>query len=243
VRVAVFATSILLGAAAAAAPPSFEQRVEAQRRIDAVHLSHQLGPSRSVLEAVPRAVLEEKVRTYLRQSRLLEARWHAPITRRMLERELERMVRSTRMPERLRELFAALDDDPVLIAECLARPALADRLARGYFAAKAEQPGWDDWWPAVASGIDIQGFEPHDGLVDRLPDLRDLDAPPCLPDDTWHNGSLDLPAPLTHHTAVWTGSEMIVWGGFVSPKDSGARYDPATDTWSALAPHCDRRTL
>src|SRR5262249_4156668 len=42
------------------------------------------------------------------------------------------------------------------------------------------------------------------------------------------------------HTAVWTGSEMIVWGGeggvtgFVILNDGG-RYDPSTDTWAAVA--------
>src|SRR4029078_13714359 len=34
----------------------------------------------------------------------------------------------------LRELFAALGNDPYVVAECLARPALADRLARSFYA-------------------------------------------------------------------------------------------------------------
>ena len=36
------------------------------------------------------------------------------------------------------------------------------------------------------------------------------------------------------HTAVWTGSEMIVWGGESNNAlfNSGGRYDPATDTWT-----------
>ena len=39
------------------------------------------------------------------------------------------------------------------------------------------------------------------------------------------------------HTAVWTGSEMIVWGGAVSSTgslDDGARFDPATGVWTAI---------
>src|SRR5262249_34932871 len=33
---------------------------------------------------------------------------------------------------------------------------------------------------------------------------------------------------------VWTGSEMIVWGGVRQSvsRNTGARYDPATDTWT-----------
>ena len=36
------------------------------------------------------------------------------------------------------------------------------------------------------------------------------------------------------HTAVWTGSEMIIWGGEAdnSIVNSGGRHDPATDTWT-----------
>lgn len=65
--------------------------------------------------------------------------------------------------------------------------------------------------------------------------------------DTWTR----LPAsPLltarAGHVAVWTGSGMVVWGGYVPGTDpvttlptlfaqaSGARYSPATGTWQAL---------
>src|SRR4029077_14645707 len=36
------------------------------------------------------------------------------------------------------------------------------------------------------------------------------------------------------HTAVWTGSEMIIWGGEANNSllNTGGRYDPATDTWT-----------
>ena len=36
------------------------------------------------------------------------------------------------------------------------------------------------------------------------------------------------------HTAVWTGSEMIVWGGNDGNTgvDTGGRYNPDTDTWT-----------
>ncbi|MBM4359578.1 MAG: hypothetical protein FJ096_15860 [Deltaproteobacteria bacterium] len=41
------------------------------------------------------------------------------------------------------------------------------------------------------------------------------------------------------HGSVWTGKEMLVWGGVVdgagNPTADGAAYDPATDTWRPLA--------
>ena len=45
----------------------------------------------------------------------------------------------------------------------------------------------------------------------------------------------DAPSGRIRHTAVWTGTEMIIWGGggqsftFVN---SGARYDPSTGFWT-----------
>ena len=38
------------------------------------------------------------------------------------------------------------------------------------------------------------------------------------------------------HTALWTGSEMIVWGGdnYASVFNDGGRYNPATGSWAAV---------
>jgi hypothetical protein len=44
----------------------------------------------------------------------------------------------------------------------------------------------------------------------------------------------DLPDSRAEHSAIWTGSVMVVWGGSGvsgSVLGSGGRYDPATDTW------------
>src|SRR5262249_3718507 len=39
------------------------------------------------------------------------------------------------------------------------------------------------------------------------------------------------------HTAVWTGSEMIVWGGYDGHTDlnTGGKYNPVTASWSATS--------
>lgn len=49
------------------------------------------------------------------------------------------------------------------------------------------------------------------------------------------------PGPLTErsaHLAVWTGTEMLIWGGhranYIEPPD-GAAYDPETDRWREMA--------
>src|SRR4030095_10777271 len=49
--------------------------------------------------------------------------------------------------------------------------------------------------------------------------------------DSWRpTSTLNAPRPRSGHSAVWTGSEMIVWGGGdIGPSrfDTGGRYDPA----------------
>src|SRR5947208_7274428 len=81
-----------------------------------------------------RAQIEQKVEEYLRDSQALEDYWQRPITPDQLQAEMERIASHTKQPGVLREIFAALGNDPYVIAECLARPALADRLARNLYA-------------------------------------------------------------------------------------------------------------
>ena len=80
------------------------------------------------------AQLEKKVADYLRKSQALEDYWQRPITAEQLQAEMDRMAKHTKQPEVLRELFDALGNDPFVIAECLARPALAERLLTSWYA-------------------------------------------------------------------------------------------------------------
>jgi hypothetical protein len=57
-------------------------------------------------------------------------------------------------------------------------------------------------------------------------------------DDSWSETStgVGVPRERTSATAIWTGKEMIVWGGEVLMTgiflDTGGRYDPLTDSWT-----------
>jgi hypothetical protein len=54
--------------------------------------------------------------------------------------------------------------------------------------------------------------------------------------DSWTPMStVGAPVGRGGHAAVWTGTKMVVWGGFVGsgpPTNTGGVYDPATDTWA-----------
>src|SRR5438445_13724068 len=56
--------------------------------------------------------------------------------------------------------------------------------------------------------------------------------------DSWTaTSTADAPNARFRHTAVWTGSEMIVWGGEGNAiqLSTGGRYNPATDSWTATS--------
>ncbi|MGV3660278.1 MAG: Kelch repeat-containing protein [Prosthecobacter sp.] len=88
-------------------------------------------------------------------------------------------------------------------------------------------------WAGLQTG-DMMGmgykFMKHGGVYD-------------LATSTWsplNNGS---PAPRFGHTSVWTGTEMIVWGGAASTMavpgldatfNDGARFNPSTGVWTPL---------
>jgi len=49
------------------------------------------------------------------------------------------------------------------------------------------------------------------------------------------------PTERLYHSAVWTGTEMIIWGGFSHSDNcallTGGRYDPPTDPWAGTYPN------
>jgi hypothetical protein len=111
---------------------SFSERVAYQRAIEDVYWRHRIWPKErrdpkpSLDSVISQAQTETKVGDYLRDSQALGADWHRPITAEQLQAEMDRMAQHTNQPEVLREVFAALGNDPFVIAECLARPVLAE---------------------------------------------------------------------------------------------------------------------
>src|SRR5213595_3455636 len=113
---------------------TFAERVAYQRAIEDVYWRHRIWPkerpdSKPALDAVmSREQLENKIADYLRKSQAVANKRQQPITAEQLQAEMDRMAKHTKQPEVLRELFQALGNDPFAIAECLARPTVAERL-------------------------------------------------------------------------------------------------------------------
>ena len=212
---------------------SFAERVAFQRAIEDVYWRHRIWPkdnphSKPSLDALmSQAQLENKVADYLRDSLALEDHWQRPITAEQLQAEMDRMARNTKQSEVLRELFEALGNDPAVIAECLARPILAERLIAGFSA--QDQTGQVES-PQSNALLAMSVVTTFGQVVYTLPEIADA----CT-DDTWMATTIaNAPVARYRHTAVWTGSEMIVWGGYGVP-NSGGKYNPSTDSWTATS--------
>ena len=242
---------------------TFADRVAYQRAVEEVYWRHRIwpdtnpGPKPSLDAVMSQAQLETKVTDYLCNSQTVEDHWHRPITADQLQSEMERMASHTKQPDVLREIFEALGNDPFVIAECLARPVLAERLTNGdavaaqpdLGASRTGVPPGPAVIPTPLQGV-IRNVPQARGYSERLMTMAAVNANYTLPviaglsggciDDTWTPTTLTNAYARSDHTAVWTGSEMIVWGGSVSVFgwgtfyfNTGGRYNPSTDSWTA----------
>ncbi|MEW5987417.1 MAG: hypothetical protein AB1791_12350, partial [Chloroflexota bacterium] len=219
-----------------------EARVACQTTIEAVFWQYRTWPAENpdpkpAFEQVAApAAIQARVEESLRQSNALLALWQQPITGQMLQAEMSRMARETRQPEVLRALFAALGNDPAVIAECLARPALTNRLLSNWYRgdqrfAAANQP-FRAWWEANQTNYSLEVAVPAFAYT-----LPAIEAVTVGEDDTWAD-TPSIPNSTTA-TAVWTGSEVLFWGGgnnaSYGKENFGWSYNPATDTWATLS--------
>jgi N-acetylneuraminic acid mutarotase len=219
---------------------SFAERVAYQRAIENVYWRQRIWPKENPnpkpsLDAVmSQAQLENKVAGYLHNSLVLEDYWQRPITAQQLQAEMDRMARDTKQPEVLRELFEALGNDPAVIAECLARPILAERLIADLSAQRQTQHVESPQTDALRA---MSAATTLGHVVYTLPKIASAGDGPCA--DQWGaTSTTNAPTARAWHTAVWTGSEMIVWGGDdynFGYLRTGGRYNPSTDSWTTTS--------
>ena len=209
---------------------TFAERVAYQRAIEDVYWRHRIWPKEnakpkpSLDGMMSQGQLERKVTDYLRNTQALENYSQQPVTAAQLQTEMERMAQHTKQPEMLRELFEALGNDPFVIAECLARPILSERLITNFHTHDLRSDG---------EGI-LNGIATADASY-TLPPISDGAA--CSGDTWTATSTTNAPGARQESTAVWTGSEMIVWGGFFGglALSTGGRYNPGTDSWTATS--------
>src|SRR5439155_1204865 len=111
-------------------------------------------------------------------------------------------------------------------------------------------PGTDSWTPTSTTNAP-DGRDSHTAVLDTASEMivwggfnedlfQDLNTGGRYnPNtDSWTATSTVAPDARERHTAVWTGSEMIIWGGstfFSQDFNTGGRYNPGTNSWTATS--------
>ncbi len=346
---------------------SLEQRVICQTKIENTRWSHSVWPKENTQEKPQRSMIisdsqiRNKVERNMRMESALESLYGVIMDETKMQRELNRMARETRAPDRLQELFNILGNDPTVTAECLALPALVESLiqkkyesdpqlhaelfikaqraigdkenpimlvdsgAKEYFIEMIrkdqrptdgkplelsdgdfrkielnstefelqlkklsksksstlfspnqateselietsnafiytrtislsndritirklvwEKQSFSSWWASQVRTWDISSGKLIENL--NLPIIEKVRRNTQFTKGALYEGSWatpGLPAPRIFHTSVWTGSEMIIWGGNdleSSLSAIGWRYNPATDVWTPMNAQID----
>lgn len=107
--------------------------VAARAAIERVYYNHRTGSKPPFEKTLPRASLENLVRRDLHKEAVLHRAYGITITPALLNAEVERIDTTTRAPEMLAEIKAALGNDPVRFANAFAKPFLVERLLHDRF--------------------------------------------------------------------------------------------------------------
>ena len=111
----------------------FASRCADRTAIEYVYYNHRLGDKPPFEQVLPTVTLENLVRQDLRKEAALKQAYGVEVTPAMLDTEVRRINTTTRAPEMLAEIKAALGHDPARFANVFAKPILVERLLREKF--------------------------------------------------------------------------------------------------------------
>ncbi len=127
-RVGLLGSLLCWPVAAAAAPTEdFASRCAAREAVERVYYHHRLGTKPPFEQALPPAALAQLVKFDLKKEAVLRKVYGVTLTPDMVAAEVRRIDTTTRAPEMLAEIKAALDHDPGKFAEVFAKPTLVER--------------------------------------------------------------------------------------------------------------------
>jgi len=118
---------------------TIEQRADCLKAIERIYYDNRIWPKENkqpkpAFESVMKdEMFRQRAENVVQQSNALGYYWNRPLTESQLQAELNRMAQYTKSPKVLRQLFTALNNDPYLIAECIARPNLAERFLHEWY--------------------------------------------------------------------------------------------------------------
>lgn len=128
-----FAFALFLVAAAVGAAGSAPSLVDDRSALELVYYHHRTGTKPPFEQTLPAAQIEKLVALDLKREAVLKRVYDVEITDAMVEAEVRRINETTRAPEVLAELKAALGNDPVRFARSMAQPIVVERTLRARF--------------------------------------------------------------------------------------------------------------
>jgi hypothetical protein len=115
----------------AAAPE--QPLVDDRTAIELVHYNHRLGQKPPFRDALPSGQIEKMVALDLKKEAVLNAVYGVEVTTAMVDAEVKRIDATTRAPDVLAELKAAVGNDLGRFARSIAKPIVVERLLRARF--------------------------------------------------------------------------------------------------------------
>ncbi|HVM46767.1 MAG TPA: hypothetical protein VMU04_02020 [Candidatus Acidoferrum sp.] len=123
---------LFLLACSAARADNLPALVQDRAAIERVYYNHRLGQKPPFQQALPPATLDNLVRLDVKKEAVLRT-YGVTVTPALLDAEVQRINTTTRAPEMLAEIKAALGNDPARFAQAFAKPFLVERLLRDKF--------------------------------------------------------------------------------------------------------------
>jgi hypothetical protein len=107
--------------------------VQQRTAIERVYYNHRLGQKPPFEQVSPPSLIERLVKEDMRKEAALKQAFGVEITPTSIEAEVHRINSTTRAPEMLAEIKAALGNDTVKFASAFVRPILVEQLLRDKF--------------------------------------------------------------------------------------------------------------
>jgi hypothetical protein len=120
-------------ASASLAADDFAALIADRAAVERVYYDHRTGTKPAFEQAMPRELLQKLVQAEVEKETVLQRVYGVTITPEMVAVEVRRIDTTTRAPEMLAELKAALGGDPERFARTVARPIVVERTLRARF--------------------------------------------------------------------------------------------------------------
>lgn len=125
--------SVLLAFQLTALAENLAPRWADRAAVERIYHEHRTGTKPAFETAMPAALVEKLVRDDGKREAVLERVYGVRITGPMVDAEVQRINATTRAPEMLAEINAALGNDPARFAEVFAKPIVVERTLRAHF--------------------------------------------------------------------------------------------------------------